>query len=109
MDDVGSRAMGDSSAGEFGRGLLRITVPVTVTLASHQRTLGEILEIVPGVILEFDKSCRAPLSLEVGGTRLAEGQCVQVGDTLGLRITSLVPGQPVEPSSGPTDSTPRQR
>ena len=73
-------------------------VTVTVTLAAHKRPLGDILAIVPGAILEFDKSCREPLALEVGGTRLAEGQCVRVGETLGLRITSLFPRQPLEPA-----------
>ncbi|MCU0962179.1 MAG: FliM/FliN family flagellar motor C-terminal domain-containing protein [Pirellulaceae bacterium] len=74
----------------YGRSLLKIQVPVTVTLATNKRPIGAILELVPGSILQFDKGCDAPLSLEIGNLRVAEGETVKVGDRFGLRLTSMV-------------------
>jgi flagellar motor switch protein FliN len=87
---------------EYARSLLRIKVPVTVTLATSKQSIHSILELVPGAILQFDKLCDDTLSLEVGGRVLAVGEAVKVGDKFGLRLTSMVtPGerfQPVRPA-----------
>ena len=75
----------------YTRSLLRIKVPVVVTLAQTRQKLSRIIEIGPGSILHFDKSCKALLNLEVGNQAVASGQAVQVGDKFGLRITAMVP------------------
>ncbi len=74
----------------YSRSLLKISVPVTVTLARAKQPIGNIMELVPGTILQFEKMCDEMLSLEVGGQRVAEGETVKVGDKFGLRITSIV-------------------
>lgn len=74
----------------YARSLLKIQVPVTVTLATSRRPVSAILELVPGAILQFEKGCDAPLSLEIGSLRVAEGETVKVGDRFGLRLTSMV-------------------
>jgi len=74
----------------YTRSLLRVSVPITVTLATKKETLGKIVEISPGTIIQFNKSCDELLSLEVGGQKCAEGEAVKVGDKFGLRITSIV-------------------
>ncbi len=75
---------------DYSRSLLKITVPVTVTLATSKLPVREILELVPGSILQFEKMCDEALSLEVGEHRVAEGETVKVGDKFGLRVTSMV-------------------
>ena len=80
------------------RNLLRIKVPVTITLASKKQAVGSIVDLVPGAILRFDKSCHEKLDLEVGSRRIAQGECVHVGDRLGLRISSWI--LPAERSRG---------
>ena len=74
----------------YSRSLLKIKVPVTVTLAETRQSVREILDLVPGSILQFEKMCDDTLSLEVGEHRIAEGETVKVGDKFGLRITSMV-------------------
>ncbi len=74
----------------FSRSLLKIKVPVTVTLAQRSQAISQILEIVPGAILQFTKSCEEHLTLEVGDQTIAEGECVKVGDKFGLRVTTMV-------------------
>jgi len=75
---------------QFTRSLLKVKVPVTVTLATSKRPVRHILEIVPGAILQFDKSCEEPLNVEVGNQTIAQGEAVKVGDMFGLRVTSIV-------------------
>ena len=69
---------------------LRIAVPVAVTLASKKQPVSKIVELAPGAIIQFNKSCDEMLDLEVSGLRIAEGECVKVGDKFGLRITSII-------------------
>ena len=74
----------------YSRSLLKVQVPVTVTLAAKKQAIGKIIELVPGSIIAFEKSCDEMLALEVSGHPIAEGECVKVGDKFGLRVTSLI-------------------
>ena len=74
----------------YTRSLLRVEVPVRVTLAATDLTLKRILELGQGSIIPFAKSCEEPLTLSVGNYNIAVGEAVKVGDKLGLRITSMV-------------------
>ena len=75
----------------YARSLLRIEVPVVVTLAEKRQPLGRIIEIGPGSIIQFEKSCEEMLDLSVGDRPIASGEAVKVGDKFGLRITSITP------------------
>jgi len=78
----------------YTRSLLRIRVPVTVTLASKKQPLGSIVDIGPGSIIQFEKSCDDLLQLEAAGHAIAQGEAVKVGDKFGLRVSSvLLPGE----------------
>lgn len=74
----------------FARNLLRIRVPLQVTLASQRKSIHEIVELGPGSIVKFDKTCDEPLQLTIGSTAIALGEVVKVGDKFGLRINGLV-------------------
>jgi flagellar motor switch protein FliN len=74
----------------YSRSLLRISVPVMVTLAGTRLSLKRILQLGPGSIIPLEKSCEAPLTLQVGSHDLAVGEAVKVGDKFGLRISSMV-------------------
>ncbi len=73
----------------YTRSLLRIKVPVVVTLAEKRQKLSRIIELGPGAIIQFDKSCEEMLELGVGDRPVAVGEAVKVGDKFGLRITSI--------------------
>src|SRR5436190_7984333 len=82
----------------YSRSLLRIAVPVVVTLATTQRPVSSVLELAPGTILQFSKPCDDPLTLSVSGCEVAVGETVKVGEKFGLRITSMVlPAEKFEP------------
>ena len=74
----------------YVRSLLKVRVPVVVTLATTKRPLNKILELSPGEIIQFTKPCDEPLTLSVGNRDVAVGDAVKVGDKFGLRISSMV-------------------
>src|SRR3972149_4149038 len=65
-------------------GLLKIRVPVRVTLAAQRKSIQEIRELGPGSIVKFDKTCDEPVELTVGHLPLAYGEVVKVGGKFGL-------------------------
>ena len=78
----------------FTQNLLRIRVPVMVSLAQIKQPVQSIVELVPGSIIQFEKSCEEMLELEINGAPVAQGECVKVGDKFGLRVTSItLPGE----------------
>lgn len=86
----------------YTRSLLKIKVPVVVTLAQTKQTLRKIVELAPGAIIQFDKSCDEMLQLAVGHRPLAEGQAVKVGDKFGICVSSiLMPEERFKPVLSP--------
>lgn len=72
------------------KSLLNIRVPVTVTLAAQRLSLGRIVELGPGSLLQFEKSCEELLELEINGQRVAVGEAVKVGDKFGMRVSAMI-------------------
>ena len=93
--------IGLGSLPSYSRSLLKVKLPVLVTLAGKKQTLRRILELAPGSIIQFDKSCEDMLELVVGQQAVALGEAVKVGDKFGLRVTSIILPEerfePVEP------------
>jgi flagellar motor switch/type III secretory pathway protein FliN len=74
----------------YSKSLLKIKVPVIVTLAEKKQPLSQIVEMGPGMIIQFEKSCEEMLELEIGERKVAAGEAIKVGDKFGLRITSII-------------------
>ena len=74
----------------YVRSLLRVPVTVAVTLAHTRTSLSKVIDIGPGTIIQFDKSCESPLSLEVGDVEIANGEAVKIGDKFGLKVGEIV-------------------
>ncbi|HET6880215.1 MAG TPA: FliM/FliN family flagellar motor switch protein [Pirellulales bacterium] len=82
----------------YAKSLLRIKVPVIVTLAAKKQPIGRIVELGPGSIIQFDKSCEEMLEMHVNDQLVGQGEAVKVGDKFGIRLTSLVvPGERFKP------------
>jgi flagellar motor switch/type III secretory pathway protein FliN len=76
------------------RSLLRISVPVSVHLATTRQPVSRVLNIGPGSIIQFSKNCEHPLTLCVGNQPIAAGQAVKVGEKFGLKLSSMaLPGE----------------
>jgi flagellar motor switch protein FliN/FliY len=78
----------------YARSLLKVAVPLSVTLAEKKQRLSEVTRLVPGSIIQFDKSCDEVLELRAANETIAVGEAVKVNDTFGLRITAMtLPGE----------------
>jgi flagellar motor switch/type III secretory pathway protein FliN len=74
----------------YSRSLLKIQVPVMVTLAEAKQPIANVLDMGPGSIIHFNKPCEDTLALEIAGQKVALGEAVKVGDKFGLWLTSMI-------------------
>jgi flagellar motor switch protein FliN/FliY len=89
----------------YSRSLLKIRIPVSVQLASKAECVQEIVELVPGSIIKFEKGCDELLHMVVGGQTIAEGEAVKVGDKFGFRITKMtMPREHFLPAKKPREA-----
>ena len=89
MSTIRTHSTDDPSKVEYWKSILKIDTVVAVTLAQQKIPIDRILQFVPGVMIQFDKSCDKPLNLEIDGNVIAEGEVVKIGDKFGLRITEI--------------------
>ena len=80
---------GDPSS-KHTQAILGIKTPVSVILARKPVALEEIVNLVPGSMLTFETHCDEPLVLEAGGTPIATGETIKIGDKFGLRIREIL-------------------
>ena len=59
-------------------------------MAEKKQPLAQILEMGPGMIIQFEKSCEDSLQLEIGDRTVAAGEAIKVGDKFGLRVTEII-------------------
>ena len=69
--------------------ILRISVPISVTLAEKDFRLETLTAITVGTILEFDAASDAELTLYAANQPIGKGLAVKVGENFGLRVTSI--------------------
>lgn len=67
--------------------ILSIEVPVIVRLGECQMTVKDVLDLVPGSIIELQKDSDAELDLLVNNKQIGFGVAVKVGENFGLRVT----------------------
>lgn len=71
-----------------------LRIPCAVELGSTHLTIGELLDINPGTVLQLDQTSGESSILQVNGQPFAEGEAVLVGEHLGLRIKRLLQPMP---------------
>jgi flagellar motor switch protein FliN/FliY len=70
--------------------LLDIPLEVSVVIGRTRRPIKEVLNLVPGSVVELDKLVEEPVEILVNGTLVAEGEVVVVNENFGVRITHIV-------------------
>ena len=71
------------------RRVLDIELPVTVSFGSTQRSLGDILQLAPGVRIELNNGADEPVILTVNNKVFARGELVVVDGHYGVRIKQI--------------------
>ena len=73
-----------------------IFLQVSIELGSTYLTIKDIMELVKGSIVEFDKLAGETVDLLVIDKKFAEGEVVVIDEHFGIRITNLVKTKDVE-------------
>lgn len=81
---VGGQALGDLSL------VMDLPVEISVELGRTKLTLGELMELQSGSILELNARAGDPLNLVANGCLLARGEVVISNQRFGIRITDVV-------------------
>ena len=80
---------------------LRLLYDVEMTLTAEigrtRLPVRQVLELVPGSVLELDRAAGAPADLMVNGRLIARGEVVVVDEDYGIRITEIVSAEQVTP------------
>ena len=69
--------------------LLDVPLQVTVELGRTQMRIRDVLELVPGSIVELDKLAGGPVDVLVNGKQIAKGEVVVIDEEFGVRITDV--------------------
>jgi len=67
--------------------ILKLDVPVIVRVGERHMTVGEVLRLAPGAIIELPKVADSDLDLLINNREVGIGSAVKVGENFGLRLT----------------------
>ena len=70
--------------------LMDVSLEVSVELGRSHMSIGEILALRTGSVIELDKLAGEPVDVSVNGTLIARGEVVVVDEKFGVRITEVV-------------------
>lgn len=69
--------------------ILKLRVPVIVTLAERKISVQEVLRLANGSIIEFYKNSDDALELLINNKPIGLGMAVKVGENFGIRLTHV--------------------
>jgi len=105
--EVQDAQLPEGTAGAQGAGggqidiLLDTTMPVEVRLGDVELEVRDLLQVCPGSIITVEKQVGEPLDIYLKGIRFATGQLVIAGETLGVRVTEILPRPGAAPTAEP--------
>ena len=80
--------------------LIDITLPVRIEVGRSTVTVGELLRLGRGSVLQLDRLAGDPMDLYVSDMRLAEGEVVVVNEHYGFRLRRIVAQLPTTALEG---------
>ena len=67
-----------------------VEMGVTAELGRARMLVREVLELVPGSVIELDRAAGSPVDVLVNGTLIARGEVVVIDEEFGIRITEVL-------------------
>ncbi|MBI3911644.1 MAG: flagellar motor switch protein FliN [Armatimonadetes bacterium] len=77
-------------ASRTGDLLLDVPLTVAVEIGRVSLPIRQVMALEPGLVVELDRLASDPADVYANGKKIAQGEVVVVGDTLGIRITHLI-------------------
>ncbi|MGI6332993.1 MAG: flagellar motor switch phosphatase FliY [Zhaonellaceae bacterium] len=69
--------------------ILDVPLDISVILGKTKKPIKEVLNLIPGSLVELEKLADEPVEILVNGTLIAHGEVVVVNENFGIRITSI--------------------
>jgi len=69
--------------------VMDVELNVTLRFGQRQLTLREVLELIPGSVVELDRQVEEPVELLLNGKVIARGEAVVIDGNYGLRVTEV--------------------
>ena len=92
--EPGPHDVGGSQNMDF---LLDIPLDITVELGKSKITIGDLLKLSQGSVVELDKLTNQPLQIYVNRKLMAEGEVVVVNEKFAIRLMNIIsPGERVK-------------
>jgi flagellar motor switch protein FliN/FliY len=77
--------------------LLDIPLEISVELGRTKITVGDLLKLSQGSVVELERSTDQPLEIYVNRKLMAQGEVVVVNEKFGIRLTNVIsPGDRVK-------------
>jgi flagellar motor switch protein FliN/FliY len=70
--------------------IVDIPVRITVELGRTRKTIGEVLALGPGSVVELNRMAGEPVDVLVNGKLIARGEVVVIDESFGIRVTEVV-------------------
>ena len=83
-------AMNEGSNGQNMDFLLEIPLEISVELGKKRISIGELLKLSQGSVVELDKLTDQPLDIFVNNKLMAEGEVVVVNERFGIRLLNII-------------------
>jgi len=80
--------------------LFDIPLELTVEVGRRTMTMGELVEVMPGTVVELDRPAGDQLDILANGKLVARGEAVVVGDRYGIRVMEVVGDDPFQIAEG---------
>ena len=74
--------------------LMDIPLELTVEIGRRSMTMGELIELTPGTVVELDHGSDENLDIMVNGKLVARGEAVMVGERYGVRVMEIIGEDP---------------
>lgn len=70
--------------------IFNVPVKLTIEIGQTSISIGELLALTPGAVIELDRSVGEPLDILVNGSLIAHGEIVVLQERFGIRFTDIV-------------------
>lgn len=70
--------------------ILNVPLQVSVEMGKTKKQIKDILEFVPGSIIELDKPASSPVDVCINGKLIAKGDVVAVDEYYGIKISEII-------------------
>jgi len=91
-ENASAEAESENAGGASANLDLMMDIPVVLSMEVGQTrmSIGEVLKLGKGSVVELQRMADEPLDVLVNGTLVAHGEAVVIGERFGVRLTDVI-------------------